>query len=143
MTHRIRDIDALYDFIGYVVVSAPDRFPKEDYLSDHEQMNLERAFAELRHGIALVESDFPGAVGRGASPSCWMMRIQVTFVVTKSKGHISSMTSSANLQEVGSCCLTNRWNGPWFIVAAPCARLQLVRGAGAECRLWPAVQRNR
>ena len=61
MTHRIRDIDALYDFIGYVVVSAPDRFPKEDYLSDHEQMNLERAFAELRHGIALVESDFPGA----------------------------------------------------------------------------------
>ncbi len=57
----VRDIDSLYDFIGYVVLSAPDRFPKEDYLADHEQMNLEKAFHELRKGIVLVEQDFPGA----------------------------------------------------------------------------------
>jgi hypothetical protein len=57
----VRDITSLYDFIGYVVLSAPDRFPREDYLADEEQMNLDRAFAELRAGAALVEQDFPGA----------------------------------------------------------------------------------
>jgi hypothetical protein len=57
----VRDLDSLYDFIGYVVLSAPDRFPKEDYLADHEQMTLQRAFQELRKGIAFVEQDFPGA----------------------------------------------------------------------------------
>jgi hypothetical protein len=57
----VRDIDSLYDFIGYVVLSAPNRFPREDYLTDEEQMNLERAFVELRNGIAIVEADFPGA----------------------------------------------------------------------------------
>jgi len=57
----VRDIDSLHDFIGYVVLSAPDRFPREDYLSEAEQMNLERAFAELRRGVTLVEKDFPGA----------------------------------------------------------------------------------
>jgi hypothetical protein len=60
-THWVRDIDSLYNFIGYVVLSAPDRFPKEDYLSDEEQMTLDRAYDELRHGITLVERDFPGA----------------------------------------------------------------------------------
>ena len=64
----VRDIDSLYNFIGYVVLRAPDRFPKEDYLSEAEQMTLERAFVELRRGIALVEADFPGAdVQRGLS----------------------------------------------------------------------------
>jgi len=57
----VTDIDSLYNFIGYVVLSAPDRFPKEDYLSDAEQMNLDRAFAELRAGVAIVEREFPGA----------------------------------------------------------------------------------
>jgi hypothetical protein len=57
----VRDIDSFYNFIGYVVLSAPDRFPREDYLEEEEQMNLERAFDELRHGIELVEKDFPGA----------------------------------------------------------------------------------
>jgi hypothetical protein len=51
----IRDIDSLYDFIGYVVLSAPDAFPEEDYLQPEEQMNLERAFEELRNGIGLIE----------------------------------------------------------------------------------------
>ena len=57
----VRDIGSLYNFIGYVVLGAPDRFPKEDYLSEPEQMNLERAFAELKRGVSLVEADFPGA----------------------------------------------------------------------------------
>ena len=60
-TGWVRDIDSLYDFIGYVVLSAPDRFPKEDYLAEHEQMTLEKAFQELRKGIVLVEHDSPGA----------------------------------------------------------------------------------
>ena len=51
----IRDIDSLYDFIGYVVLSAPNAFPEEDYLQPEEQMNLERAFEELRKGIDLID----------------------------------------------------------------------------------------
>jgi hypothetical protein len=57
----VRDIGSLYDFLGYVVLRAPNRFPREDYLSDEEQMTLNRAFAELRQGVRLVEKDFPGA----------------------------------------------------------------------------------
>ena len=57
----VRDIDSFYDFISLVVVSAPDGFPIEDYLSDDEQLNLDRAFAELRRGVQFVERDFPGA----------------------------------------------------------------------------------
>lgn len=57
----VEDINSLYDFIGYVVLRAPDRFPKEDFLSAAEQMTLEKAFAELKHGISLIEKDFPGA----------------------------------------------------------------------------------
>lgn len=62
----VRDIDSLYNFIGYVVLRAPDRFPREDYLKEDEQMTLERAFDELRYGVELIEKDFPGAnVERG------------------------------------------------------------------------------
>ena len=57
----VRDVSSLYDFIGYVVLRAPDRFPREDYLPESEQMNLERAFAELRKGIVFVEIENPGA----------------------------------------------------------------------------------
>ncbi len=57
----VRDIDGLCDFIGYVVVYAPNRFPKQDYLADHEQMTLEKAFRELKKGVLLVERESPGA----------------------------------------------------------------------------------
>lgn len=57
----VKDIASLYDFIAYVVVSAPDEFPHEDYLSDDELMTLDQAFAELRNGILFIEADFPGA----------------------------------------------------------------------------------
>lgn len=53
----VTSIDALYDFIGYVVLSAPNSFPVEDYLPPEQQMTLEKAFDELRRGIELIEPD--------------------------------------------------------------------------------------
>ena len=60
----VRDIDSLYNFIGYVVLRAPDRFPREDYLSAEEQMDLEKAFIELRRGIDLIEPDMADVAKR-------------------------------------------------------------------------------
>lgn len=51
----VKDINSFYDFIGYVVLYAPDRFPIEDYLPADQQMNLERAFVELRKGVAFID----------------------------------------------------------------------------------------
>jgi hypothetical protein len=51
-----------------VLVQRFPSFPAEDFLPEGEQMNLERAFKELRRGVELVEKDFPGAdVRRGLS----------------------------------------------------------------------------
>jgi hypothetical protein len=61
MNAWVRSVDGLYNFIAYVVGYAPDSFPKEDFLPNGEQMNLQRAFEELRRGVALVEKDFPGS----------------------------------------------------------------------------------
>lgn len=58
MAH-VKDIDSLYNFVGYVVLPAPDRFPRRDYLREDEQMTLEKAFEELRRGIDLVNSQSP------------------------------------------------------------------------------------
>lgn len=55
----VRDVNSLYDFIGYVVLRAPDQFPREDYLRDDEQLTLDKAFDELRAGVRLVQADFP------------------------------------------------------------------------------------
>lgn len=51
----VRDIDTFYNFIGYVVLRAPNRFPVEDYLPADEQMTLDKAFLELRKGIAMLD----------------------------------------------------------------------------------------
>jgi hypothetical protein len=56
----INTIDALRNFVGYTVLSAPDCFPREDYLADADQMTLDKAFALLRTGLDLVERDIPG-----------------------------------------------------------------------------------
>ena len=53
----VRDINSLYDFIGYVVLSAPNSFPVEDYLSPEQQMTLEKAFDELHTGISFIDLD--------------------------------------------------------------------------------------
>lgn len=55
----VRDVSNLYNFIGYVVLRAPDQFPREDYLRDDEQMTLDKLFDELRAGVQLVQADFP------------------------------------------------------------------------------------
>lgn len=51
---RVKSLDRLYDFIATVVLYAPDRFPKRDYLKPEEQLNLERAFEELNSGMEYV-----------------------------------------------------------------------------------------
>jgi hypothetical protein len=53
---RVKDIDSFYNFIGYVVLSAPNSFPVEDYLSPGDQMNLDRAFVELRRGVTMIDA---------------------------------------------------------------------------------------
>lgn len=53
----VKDIDSFYDFIGYVVLRAPNRFPVEDYLPAEEQMNLDKAFIELRRGVDLIDPE--------------------------------------------------------------------------------------
>ena len=41
----------MIDFIALVVLHAPEEFPKEDWLKPEEQLNLDRAFDELRYGL--------------------------------------------------------------------------------------------
>ncbi|MBZ9665235.1 hypothetical protein H3221_010775 [Pseudomonas sp. LMG 31766] len=52
----VRDSKTLKDFLSLVIVHAPDDFPEEDYLKADEQLNLERAFAELRKGVTVLAS---------------------------------------------------------------------------------------
>lgn len=57
----VRNLAGLHDFIGLVVLRAPNRFPVEDYRAADDQLNLDRAFEELRLGLKFVAS-------RGADP---------------------------------------------------------------------------
>ena len=41
---RVKGIGSLYNFIGYVVLTAPDRFPRRDYLGEDEQRTLTKRF---------------------------------------------------------------------------------------------------
>ena len=50
----MKSVRQLYNFIAYVVLYAPDRFPREDYLPDDQQMNLQRAFERLRQGVDIA-----------------------------------------------------------------------------------------
>lgn len=54
---RVNNIDSLYDFIGYVVLCAPNNFPNEDYLPPDDQMSLEKAFGELKDAVELIDSE--------------------------------------------------------------------------------------
>ena len=56
----VESVDDLWNHIAYVIAYAPDQFPVEDFLADNEQMNLDRAFDQLRQGIkvAYPESSF-------------------------------------------------------------------------------------
>jgi hypothetical protein len=54
---KINSVDDLYNYIGYVVLRAPNRFPVEDYLPPDQQVTLEKAFDRLRHGIEIAYPD--------------------------------------------------------------------------------------
>lgn len=62
----IKSADQLYNFIALVVVYAPDRFPKEDYLAADQQMTLQKAFEKLRDGIDVLYPDAQWAEKREA-----------------------------------------------------------------------------
>jgi hypothetical protein len=50
----VRSVEGFRDFISLVVVHAPDEFPVEDYLQPEEQLDLEKAFAELMDGLKML-----------------------------------------------------------------------------------------
>lgn len=50
----IKNYDSFVDFISYVLLSAPNDFPREDYLSGEKQMTLDKAFEELNGGMKFV-----------------------------------------------------------------------------------------
>jgi hypothetical protein len=52
---RVRCLDDLRNFLSVVIVSAPDKFRRFDFLPEEDQLNLGKAFAELNNGMALVE----------------------------------------------------------------------------------------
>ena len=53
----IKNLNTFCDFLSLVIVHAPDDFPREDYLSDDEQLTLESAFAELYGGLRFLPAD--------------------------------------------------------------------------------------
>lgn len=52
--HRCNNLSELINFIAYVVLYGPDEFPKREWHKPDEQLNLERAFDELRYGLSCV-----------------------------------------------------------------------------------------
>jgi hypothetical protein len=53
-------VEDLWEHIAYVIMCAPDDFPHRDFIPADQQMNLERAFEQLREGvdIAYPEGEF-------------------------------------------------------------------------------------
>lgn len=47
----VETVDDLWNHIAYVMAYAPDQFPYEDFLTEEQQMNLDRAFKQLREGV--------------------------------------------------------------------------------------------
>ena len=54
----ISDAESFHDFLRFTIVYAPD-FPKEDYLEEDEQLDLVKAFNELKIGLRFVEEVYP------------------------------------------------------------------------------------
>ena len=61
----VDNIDSLYDFIGVVVLSAPDQFRNYDFIPPEDRLDLDKAFDQLRAGIEFVVRDFPDADNNG------------------------------------------------------------------------------
>jgi hypothetical protein len=47
----------LINFIAYVVLYGPDEFPTREWRRPEEQLNLDRAFEELRHGLTCAAKE--------------------------------------------------------------------------------------
>jgi hypothetical protein len=62
----IKNLNGFLDFLSLVIVHAPDGFPKEDYLSDEEQLTLESAFKEIRDGMKFVQPKISNEIVMGA-----------------------------------------------------------------------------
>lgn len=62
----VNSLDDLQDFISFVILYAPDEFPEEDFLAPNEQLDLTRAFEEIRRGLAFLRGDLGEGIGRGA-----------------------------------------------------------------------------
>lgn len=50
----MESVEDLWGHIAYVMGYAPDRFPYRDFIADDEQMNLDRAFDQLRKGVDIA-----------------------------------------------------------------------------------------
>lgn len=50
----ITGLKDLKQFLSVVILSAPDDFPQEDYLSEDEQLNLERSFNYIRKSFSVI-----------------------------------------------------------------------------------------
>lgn len=51
---NLKTVNDLFYHIGYVVLCAPDKFPVRDYLAPDKQMDLDRAFVQLRQGVEIA-----------------------------------------------------------------------------------------
>ena len=51
------DLHGFKDFVGFVILCAPDEFPSDDWLKPEECMNLDRAFVGLRYGLDVTASE--------------------------------------------------------------------------------------
>ena len=52
-----KDLHGFKDFVGSVILCAPDMFPVRDWRGPDEQMNLDRAFIGLRYGLKLTAQE--------------------------------------------------------------------------------------
>lgn len=61
---RCENLEELIDFVAYVIVYCPNRFPRRE-----RPMNLEIAFEEMRHGMNCLETELqdPQSVERARS----------------------------------------------------------------------------
>ncbi len=55
--YLMESVDDLWGHIAYVLGYAPDNFPYEDFLPEDQQMNLDRAFEQLRKGVEIAYPD--------------------------------------------------------------------------------------
>jgi len=50
----VETVDDLWNHIAYVISYAPNRFPYRDYLGPDGQMDLDKAFGQLRAGVTIA-----------------------------------------------------------------------------------------